>query len=116
MKNQTRTELGSIRIHRDVIASITSIAALEIEGVAGLGSNLTSKLYAILSKKNVSGINVDIDKKNEIRISVPLVVKYGFYIPEVASKVQENISLSVEKMTDSVLKEININIQGIERR
>lgn len=115
MKEESRTDLGTIRIHKNVIASIASIAALEIEGVKRIGSDLKSGLLELLGKKSLSAVRVEIDKNEEVRIEVPLVIKYGFLIPEVAGKVQENIRSALEKMTNLTLKDIDINVQGIER-
>lgn len=115
MKEQTRTDFGTIRIHKKVIASIASIASLEIEGVKRVGGNLKATFYELLGKKNCGGIKVDIDKNEEVKIEVPIVVKYGFNVPEVATRVQENIRRAVEKMTDLSLKDIDISIQAIER-
>ena len=36
-KNESMTDLGAIKIHKNAIASITSIAAAEIEGVKRVG-------------------------------------------------------------------------------
>ncbi|MEW6171073.1 MAG: Asp23/Gls24 family envelope stress response protein [Candidatus Omnitrophota bacterium] len=115
MKDQTRTDFGTIRIHKKVIASIASIASLEIEGIKRVGGDLKSTFYEILGKKNYGGIKVEIDKNEEVKITVPIVVKYGFNVPEVATRVQENIRRAVEKMTDVSLKDIDISIQAIER-
>lgn len=115
MKKETKTQLGSIRIHQDVIASIASTAAIQTEGVAAIGTTLTAKLYSLIGKKNGPGISVEIDKNGEISIEVPVIAKYGIYIPDLAGRVQDNISSALEKMTDSVIKDINVNIQGIER-
>ena len=114
MKN-TKTDLGSIRIHQDAISSIAYNAATQTEGVASIGTSLTSRIYCLLGKKNKSVITVEIDKNNEISIEVPVIVKYGVYIPDLAAKVQDNVSAALEKMTDCVIKNINVNIQGIER-
>jgi uncharacterized alkaline shock family protein YloU len=48
-------------------------------------------------------------------VVVPLIIKYGFNIPEIASKVQENVRNALEKMTNLSIKDIHINIQSIER-
>ena len=111
----SRTDLGTIRIHKKVIASIAQLASMEIEGVKRISANFNSDVWGLLSGKNPSGIKVDIDKNEEIRIDVPLVVKYGFNLPEIANKVQENIQRAVEKTTSLSVKDININIQGVEK-
>jgi uncharacterized alkaline shock family protein YloU len=114
-KEESQTDLGNIRIHKNVIASIASIAAVEIEGVKRIGGDFRSGILELIGKKALMAIKVDIDKNDEIRLDVPLVVKYGFNIPDIANKAQENVRNALEKMTNLSIKYININVQGIER-
>ena len=114
-KEESQTDLGNIRIHKNVIASIASIAAVEIEGVKRIGGDLRSGILELIGRKALMAIKVDIDKNDEIRLEVPLVIKYGFNIPDIANKAQENIRNALEKMTNLSIKYININVQGIER-
>lgn len=114
-KEESQTNLGKVRIHKNVIASIASIAAGEIEGVKEIGGDFKSGILEFIGKKTISAIRVDIDKNQEIRLEIPLVIKYGFNIPEIANKAQENISNALEKMTCLAIKYININVQRIER-
>mgnify|MGYP001583169891 FL=1 len=114
-KEESQTDLGNIRIHKNVIASVASIAAVEIEGVKRIGGDFKSGILELIGKKALMAIKVDIDKNDEIRIEVPLVIKYGFNIPDIANKAQENISNALEKMTNLSIKYININVQSIER-
>jgi len=113
--DESRTDLGAIKIHKNVIASLAAIAAQEIEGVRRTGTDFKSGLMELIGKKSLSGIKVEFDKNDEVRIEIPLVIKYGFNIPEVAGKVQENIRSALEKMTSLSIKDININVQGIEK-
>ena len=117
MKNteESRTDLGAIKIHKDVIASITSLASLEVEGVKKIGGDLKASIYELFGKKEQKGISVEVDRNDEVRINVPLVVKYGFNVTDIARNVQENVQQSMEKMTNLSIKEININVQRIER-
>lgn len=112
---EEKTEFGVVRIHKDVIKSVASIAVSEIEGVSLIKNDFKSSIFGALGKKYFPGINVIIDKDNEIRLEVKINVKYGFNIPEAASRVQDSIRLSIEKMSDLTLKEINVNVQGVER-
>ncbi len=114
-KEESQTDLGNIRIHKNVIASIASIAAVEIDGVKRIGGDLRSGILELIGKKVLMAIKVDIDKNEEIRLEVPLVIKYGSNIPDIANKVQENIRNALEKMSNLSIKYININVQGIER-
>lgn len=114
-REETHTDLGIIRIHKNVIASIASLAAVEIEGVKRIGGDFKSGILELIGKKSASAIKVIIDNNNEVRLEIPLIIKYGCSVPEIAGKVQENVRNALEKMTNLSVKDININIQGIER-
>lgn len=114
-KDESRTDLGTIKIHKNVIASIAALAAIEIEGVKRIGGDFKSGLLELIGNKAPLAINVEINKNEEVRLSVPLVVKYGFNVPDIANRVQENVRNSLEKMTSLSIKEININVQSIEK-
>ncbi|MFA5004693.1 MAG: Asp23/Gls24 family envelope stress response protein [Candidatus Omnitrophota bacterium] len=114
-REETRNELGVVRIHKNVIASISSVAASEIEGVKRVGRDLKSGLMDLIGQKSSSAIKVEINKNEEVKVDVPLVIAYGYNIPDVSIKVQENVRLALEKMSNLSIKEINIIVQGIER-
>lgn len=114
-KEESHTDLGAIKIHHNVIASLASIAATEIEGVKRVGGDFKSGLLELIGKKTLSAIRVEIDKNDEVKLDVPLVIKYGYNIPSIASKVQENIRNALEKMTNLSVRDINISVQSIER-
>jgi len=117
MMNQegSRTDLGVVRIHKNVIASIAALAAGEISGVKRVGGNFQSGILEFVGKKSTGGIKVEIDKHDEVIVNIPLVIKYDFNIPDIAIKVQENVRKALEKMTNLSIKDINVNVQVIER-
>lgn len=112
---ESRSDLGVIKIHKKVIASIASLASMEIEGIKRVGGDVKTNIYELFGKQSLAGIKVDIDKNGEVRLEIPLIVKYGFNLPETANKVQENVHRTLEKMTNLSIKDININIQSIEK-
>lgn len=112
---ESRSDLGTIKIHKKVIASIASIAAMEIEGVKGIDKDIKTNFYELIARKNIPGIKVEIDKNGDVNLDVPLIIKYGYNVPDVANKTQESIQRALEKMTNVSIKDININIQGIEK-
>lgn len=114
-KEETRTDLGVVKIHKNVIASIAAVAATEIEGVKRIGGGLKSGFLELIGKKLPISIGVEFDKAGDVRVEIPVVIKYGFNIPEIANQVQENVREALEKMTNLSIKDIDINIQGIER-
>ena len=114
-QEESRTDLGAIRIHKDVIASIASLASLEVEGVKKIGGDLKASIYELLGRKAQRGIRVEIDRNDEVKLNIPLVVKYGYNITDIARSVQDSIQQSLEKMTNLTIKEINVNVQRIEK-
>ena len=114
-REESHTDLGIVRIHKNVIASIASLAALDVEGVKRVGGDFKSGLMEVIGKKSSYAVKVEINKSEEVCLDIPLVIKYGYNIPDIADKAQENIRNSLEKMTNLSIKEININVQGIEK-
>jgi len=114
-RDESRNELGVLRIHKNVIASISAIASTEIEGVKRIGKDLKGSLLALVGQKFFSSIKVDISKNEEVKVDIPLIIKYDYNIVEVAAKVQENVRAALEKMSSLSIKDINVNVQGIER-
>jgi uncharacterized alkaline shock family protein YloU len=114
-KEQPSTSFGSIIIHKKVIASIASISCLETEGVSKLGDKSLFKILNLFGKHQENLIKVEINKNGEIGLEIPLIIKYGYNIADVAYKVQENVQLALEKMTNMPIRYINIIVNGIER-
>lgn len=114
-QEESITDLGTVRIHRNVIASIAAEASMEVEGVKRIGADFKSGIFELLGKKSISSIKVDFNKSNEVKLEIPLVIKYGCGIPAVSGQVQENVRNAIEKMTNLSIKDVNINIQSIER-
>ncbi|MFC1645625.1 Asp23/Gls24 family envelope stress response protein [Candidatus Omnitrophota bacterium] len=115
MNENTKTELGEVKIHKSVIASIATEATKQIPGVIRIGGNLKTYFLQLLGQKETTGIKIEFDKDSEATITIPIVVKYDHNIPEVASKVQEGVKLAVENTTSIIIKDVNVNIQEIKK-
>ncbi|MFC1709414.1 Asp23/Gls24 family envelope stress response protein [Candidatus Omnitrophota bacterium] len=114
MSENTQTDLGEVKIHKSVIASIATETTKQIPGIIKIGKNLKASFLEFLGKKD-SAIKIEFDKNGEAIITIPIVVKYGYSIPEIASKIQEDVKLAVESATSILIKDINVNIQQIEK-
>lgn len=114
-EGEIKTTLGDpdVRISDEVIASIASVAASQVPGVAAMSGTIVGDISAMLSRRNVPrGVKVS-SAEGEVVLDIYLSVKYGVRIPEVAYKVQENVKKSVEAMTDLKVMQVNIHIQGV---
>ena len=105
-------ELGNIHIAEDVLAVISTAAALEVEGVSGLHGG-KSDIVEMLGKKNMTrGVNIEVDDDG-VDIELGIMVKYGYTIQDVARAVQDAVATNVESMSSLTVKNVNINIGGI---
>lgn len=104
----------SVQISDDVVGVIAGIAAMEVEGVAGMSGGFAAEMSErMLGKKNLSkGVKVQVGEK-EAAIDLYIVVEYGVRIPDIAQRVQENVKRSVESMTGLECVAINIHVQGV---
>ncbi|HWI65995.1 MAG TPA: Asp23/Gls24 family envelope stress response protein [Symbiobacteriaceae bacterium] len=108
---------NNVRISDDVVGVVAGIAAMEVEGVAGMFGGFAAEMSErMLGKKNLSkGVKVQVGEK-EAAIDLYIVVEFGVRIPEVATRVQENVKRAVESMTGLDCVEINIHVQGVSFR
>ncbi len=105
--------MGGVKISDDVIATIASLAASEIEGVSKMSGSMAANLTEILGKKNFSkGVKVQLEE-DTVEIDVYLSVVYGSIIQEVAEKVQENVKKAIESMTEFKVMTVNVHVQGV---
>ena len=114
MKQDQKVDYGSIQIHKKVLADIVLSVVHEAEGVSLTSESFIGNFLKVLRKRNYSGIIVIIDKDNEVSIEVRICVQYGINIPDVSRQLQDAIRDAIERTTDINLRDVHINIQGIE--
>ena len=114
-RNDSLTELGTVKIFRNSVATIAAIASVEVEGVKSIAGNFYSWLTGLVGKKDPGAIRVNFDKNGDVSLEISLVVKYNYNIPDVAIKVQENVRNSLEKMTNLSIKDVSVNVSAIEK-
>lgn len=113
-KIQLENNRGEIIIADEVIAVITGLAAMEVDGVASLAGNATRELISKIGIKTLSkGVKVDV-LEDVVTIDAALNLKYGFNIKAVSEKVQEKVKVAVENMTGLKVADVNIRVAGIE--
>ena len=97
----------------EAVAIIAGLAATEVDGVAGMSGGLAGGIAELLGKRNLSkGVKVEVGDR-EAAVDLFLVVNYGVSIPEVALRVQENVSRAITSMTGLTVVEVNVHIQGV---
>lgn len=107
-------ENGAIQISEDVVASVTGMAVLEVEGVCGLSSSIGTDIAEMLGMKTLSkGVRLSSTEDGALKIDCDVVSRFGQNIFELAKNVQENVKTSVESVTGLTVAEVNVTICGI---
>ena len=111
------SELGDVKIHDGVIATLPRRAALNVEGVSRLAGNaLVDNLAEIVGSRRMQSraINITVNESNQISIEIKLNLKIGYTIPEVAENVQKAVISNVENVTGMSVKTVHVLIQDID--
>lgn len=100
MKGRMETELGSILIDTDVIATYAGSVAVECFGIVGMATvSMKDGLVRLLKKDSLkNGIQVTVED-NKISLDFHVIVAYGVSISAVADNLINNVKYKVEEFT-----------------
>ena len=115
MKGQIETELGTIVIDNEVIATYAGSVAVECFGIVGMAAvNMKDGLVKLLKKDYLThGINVKVDEENKIIIDFHVIVSYGVSIYTVSENLMDTVKYKVEEFTGMKIEKINIYVEGV---
>ncbi len=106
-------KIGEVKIADDVVSAIASIAASEIDGIAGVSPRLNQSIRGIVSGITGSrGVKAVIDEQNA-EIELHVKVKYGVNIPEICVKIQQNVKQAIENMTGLNVTKIDVIVSDV---
>lgn len=114
---QNASELGEVKIHENVIASLVRRAALSVDGVSRLaGNTLVDSIAEVVGSRRMQSraIAIEMSDNDRIAVEIKLVLKFGYNIPEVAGKVQRAVIEGVEKVTGMTVTKVGVVFQDIE--
>ena len=102
------------------VQKIAGIAAREISGVYAMGGGVSRAFGAIRERipgggtgvTNIAGVQVEVGEK-QAAIDLDLVVEYGASIVDLARAVRRNVITAVEAMTGLEVIEVNIAVNDI---
>ncbi|MBR3970297.1 MAG: Asp23/Gls24 family envelope stress response protein [Ruminococcus sp.] len=103
MDNVKKSSSGSLKISEDVIITVARLAALDVNGVAGLSGEITK-----LSKlKNNGPITVKM-YEDVAALDIKIKVKNGVKAVAVAQEVQSAVKESIQTMTGVAVARVNV--------
>jgi len=104
--------LGDIKISNEVVGTIASLAAADVEGIVSLVSKFS--IGEMLGRKDTDkGVVVMIEENNRVKIHVEVNVQYGVNIYDACHRLQRKVKDSVEEMTGLTVERVNIDVRGI---
>ena len=106
---------GTVNIADEVIAVIAGMAAVEVEGVAGMVGKLQGELVELLGMRNLGkGIKVRVNEQEEITLELAVIIEFDVSIQEVTAKIQKKVKSTVENMTGLTVAAVNVKVSGVE--
>lgn len=104
------SNLGIIKIHNDVVASIVMQAAKGVTGVYAIvgGSGLFGK------KAPSSGVEVLEDESDAYRIKIKVVLEFGVELAKTAVEIQHTVRDKVQTMTDKRVATVDVFIDDVK--
>ena len=110
-KQTVRTQ-GILRISQDVIATIASCAATEIDGVAGLAV-YTADIKHLFTRSAINK-SITVTLSDDVaEIDVRLNLYFGTKIPVVSEAGQRAVKEAVQNMTGITVSKVNVFIGDI---
>ena len=112
------TDVGDVKVHNNAIKAITELTATKVKGVVRINKSQLKKFLdnlGICKTMNIlEGIRVD-SYDTGIKISLDVVAAYGFDIPQIATKIQDDVKQAVENMTGISSVEVDVNVVSVEQ-
>lgn len=112
LEKRATPDTGVLKIKDNVIASIASLAAKDVKGVAVVYGGALDYLAKYFDKRSLPGVKVDISGE-DVRVNVGVVVEFGVSIPQLAAQIQDAVRNAVEKMTGISSVEVDVNVKGV---
>ena len=110
-------KLEGIEIAPGVAETIISLAAAEVEGVAGVGAAGT--ISTILASFNAgkaiptAGIKLSVDDANKIAVEITIQAYYGHRLVEVADNVRAAVADALKGQIGAEVASVDIYVDGL---
>lgn len=103
--------MGLIQISEDVVATIATTTALEVDGVGGL---MNANMADFMGGKKLTAKGVRVEMVDDaIVVHLFIMIRYGSAVAEVAGKVQSGVFSALQDMTGFDVKAVNVHVGGI---
>ena len=109
--------INGMSIAPGVVETIISLAAAEVEGVAGVGTAgpISAIAAAFNAGKSIptTGINLEIGEDEVVTVSLTIQCYYGYKLVEVANEVRTAIADALKGQLGAETAKVDICIDGL---
>lgn len=115
MSIQLRTDLGTVELTTEVIATVVGGAVTDNYGVVGMASKnqLKDNWNEILKKDNYSRGVVIHTEDDRVSIDIYIFVNYGTKISEICRNVQAKVQYDLKQLLGISVDAVNVYVQGV---
>lgn len=114
MSDNTKENIGEIKISDEVIATYVAQITLGIDGVYELSAGFTENLSKSILRIDSQHKGIKISHEDEdIIIDIYIVVDFRVNIPQLSWEIQKQVRDEVKKFTGQNIREVNIHVQGV---
>lgn len=106
------SDKSGIAINSEAVAQIAGMAAMEVEGVAGLYTKALDLKNILPKNAYEKAVSVQWDN-GALLISVSVTTKENVRVKSVAEAVQENIKEKVQTMTGNAVAVVNVLVGDV---
>lgn len=104
---------GQINIAEEVIASIATIAASEVEGLADVKHGAIADIVGIFGGRQ-KGVDVRLDDNGNVFVDLRVTVAYGNPIHEVAKHIQQKVTDDIQSMTGLSVEGVDVYVKDLK--
>ncbi len=108
MNDVKENTAAALKISEDVIITVAKLAALDVNGVAGLSGEV-SKLTKMRGNGPISVTMVE----DVAAIDIKIKIKSGFRVVQVAQQVQTAVKDSIQSMTGVAVARVNVRVCSV---
>ena len=112
--SDTPSDLGVIKIHDNVLASLVSRAVLGVEGVSRLAGSAIMDNLAGMVGSHSRAIEIIKDDGDRIKILVKVNICFDTVIPKVAMEVQRQVIEQVENAAGLTVSAVDVIVQQLD--
>ncbi len=110
-----RERLGTVRVANEVVARISALAALEVDGVHAMyQAGGSQQLDRILRRPAAHrGVRVELLDDDRLQLDLFVVMEAGTHLPVMGATAQRRVADAIDRMLGLAIAEVNVFVSEV---